>query len=900
MKHQFFSLFAAVMLAALALTGTLLWTAMPVATAPGTPSSPIAPEHSAVITKAVAYMATRVISDGGLNGDPFTSIKGVVALAAAGMPQQTLAHTLTGQTPVDFLRSQAVTYTADASGALLPGRLGMLAVAAVAADANVSNFGGLDVIAGLHSTYQPATGAYSSTAAAGWTTGAASAINQLWALLGLAAAQETVPISATHFLLNLQEADGGWGYGFGGDVDTTALTVQALLTTSNITPTHPAILDAVVFLQQQQDADGAWGYTYGGTYTASADTTASVLQALAALGYTPANTTWAVPGGDPHSALVAMQGADGSFSANALGTAHAIAGLTESPLPIFGRKQRANLALTWAQTQSYASASAETEHNLTVPLPPFLPPSSASVDAVLAFAAAGYDPATVTMTGGSQSVLADLANDTFTYTRDVSGTLYPARAGKLLLGVVAAGAEPTAFGLYPTGHISAGSAINLVAELQATYHPATGAYSSTAVFKDLETHGFAWPFNQSWAMLGLAATGETVPAAAVTFLINQQLDSGDWSGVKDTAIAMQALIAAGQPATATTLVSGTADLKARQNAAGGWYNTQATAYAIQALLAAGEDLLSAPWIVAGHSPFNALRAYQKPDGPCVYNWNEPMPLGNARADNDVATWAAVPALMGVSYPYAGQDLGAFTPVARGLDPDRLVVGELRYAAATHMLELPFGSDWNGDATAYGRWSLIQGHQMPAADAVRFTLEREAGRFVANLVLTQTAGYVLEVFANDHDGIQGPVTQTLLAVADLGASSKSVTPTQAVQDDLVTYTLTLRNTGAVTATNIVMTDTLPWQITFDDWVQPNGALLGTHVITWAGDIAPTAQVDIVFTTKVLLPRETSSLMLAGPVTNTFTYMATNAVRGGGAASFELVVLQQVFLPVVMRK
>jgi len=840
MKHQFFSLFAAVMLAALALTGTLLWTAMPVATAPGTPSSPIAPEHSAVITKAVAYMATRVISDGGLNGDPFTSIKGVVALAAAGMPQQTLAHTLTGQTPVDFLRSQAVTYTADASGALLPGRLGMLAVAAVAADANVSNFGGLDVIAGLHSTYQPATGAYSSTAAAGWTTGAASAINQLWALLGLAAAQETVPISATHFLLNLQEADGGWGYGFGGDVDTTALTVQA----------------------------------------------------LAALGYTPANTTWAVPGGDPHSALVAMQGADGSFSANALGTAHAIAGLTESPLPIFGRKQRANLALTWAQTQSYASASAETEHNLTVPLPPFLPPSSASVDAVLAFAAAGYDPATVTMTGGSQSVLADLANDTFTYTRDVSGTLYPARAGKLLLGVVAAGAEPTAFGLYPTGHISAGSAINLVAELQATYHPATGAYSSTAVFKDLETHGFAWPFNQSWAMLGLAATGETVPAAAVTFLINQQLDSGDWSGVKDTAIAMQAL--------ATTLVSGTADLKARQNAAGGWYNTQATAYAIQALLAAGEDLLSAPWIVAGHSPFNALRAYQKPDGPCVYNWNEPMPLGNARADNDVATWAAVPALMGVSYPYAGQDLGAFTPVARGLDPDRLVVGELRYAAATHMLELPFGSDWNGDATAYGRWSLIQGHQMPAADAVRFTLEREAGRFVANLVLTQTAGYVLEVFANDHDGIQGPVTQTLLAVADLGASSKSVTPTQAVQDDLVTYTLTLRNTGAVTATNIVMTDTLPWQITFDDWVQPNGALLGTHVITWAGDIAPTAQVDIVFTTKVLLPRETSSLMLAGPVTNTFTYMATNAVRGGGAASFELVVLQQVFLPVVMRK
>ncbi len=294
--------------------------------------SPTAPDHTEAITRAIAYLRTQQLDNGALPGyggsaDPFTTIKGVIALAASGAPSSAL-EAADGTTMVDYLALQAITYTHDASGTLLPARAGMLAVAVVAADADPTDFGGMDLIAELTATYHANTGAYSTTATAGWTTGAASTLNQAWAILGLSAAQQAIPLTATTFLLNHQESDGGWGYGFGGDVDTTALVIQALLAGGHITPTHPALQAAEAFLHNRQDDEGAWGYTWGGTYTPSPDSTAAAIQALVALGYTPATYAWTTAnGGDPHTALAAMQAPDGSFSGNALGTAHAIAGL---------------------------------------------------------------------------------------------------------------------------------------------------------------------------------------------------------------------------------------------------------------------------------------------------------------------------------------------------------------------------------------------------------------------------------------------------------------------------------------------------------------------------------------------------------------------------------------------
>jgi hypothetical protein len=290
--------------------------------------SPVAPDHTEAISRAVAFMATQVFSDGSLSGDPFASIKGTYALAAVGLPQATLAHSQTDRTPLDFLRSQAVTYTADMTGTYFPGRWGCWLSLPWPLTPTRLPLAGLNCrrarvhLSPLHRRVQHHRFV--------WLDDRRGERHQpALGYPGLAATQQPVPAPAVQFLLDLQEADGGWGYGFGGDADTTALVIQALLASGAVTPTYPAILDAVAFLHQTQDADGAWGYSFGGVYYASADTTASVIQALAALGYTPANATWATPTGDPHTALAAMQAADGSFSANALGTAHAIAGLAE-------------------------------------------------------------------------------------------------------------------------------------------------------------------------------------------------------------------------------------------------------------------------------------------------------------------------------------------------------------------------------------------------------------------------------------------------------------------------------------------------------------------------------------------------------------------------------------------
>lgn len=573
---------------------------------------------SQALSQALAYIATKQLEDGGIEGwtpgaaDEFTTIKTVIALAAARRPVSAMTS-VGGNTPLDFLAGQAITYTHDLTGTLLPGRAGMLAVAVVAGDGDPYDFGGMNLIHELTGTYHAATGAYSTTAQAGFSSGAAGTINQVWAILGLAAAQEQVPVPATNFLLSLQEPDGGWGWGSGvGDVDTTALVVQALLASGNLEPTHQKVQEGLAFLRANQADWGGWE-AWG---TPSADSTAAAIQAIVAAGYIPATESWA-HSPNPQTALAGLQAPDGSFGGNALGTAHAIAGLAEAPLPIPGRLQRARLALTWMNEQQQADGS----------WPGFGGAEGATCDAILAYAAANYDPNTVRASGSPTSAIEFLAGRAAAY---AAGG--PDRAGKLAVTVVAAGQDPYAFG-----------GVDLVDLLTNTYYsPTLGAFG-------VPTN--TW--HQAFAILGLAAAGETPPPTATQTLINLQQPDGGWkydlSGSPwntttpdSTGLAMQALIAAGVPPTDTALLKAIAFLAAQQDAQGGWGNANSTAYAMQGLLAAGEDLI-ANWSVGGHSPYNALAAYQKPDGPFVWTWDWPE-------DNGLATWQAVPALLGRSLP----------------------------------------------------------------------------------------------------------------------------------------------------------------------------------------------------------------------------------------------------------
>ncbi len=715
--------------------------------------APVAPmiDHSDAISDALGYLQTKQLPNGGLEcwtpgeADDFTTIKTVVALAAARRPVGFLTS-VSDTTPLDYLTTRAFSYTRDLSGTVFPGRTGMLIVAVVAGDSDPYAFGvypqghgsaglPINLVQELQATYNAATGAYSTTASQGYSSGAAGTINQLWAILGLAAAQETVPVSATDFLIGLQETDGGWGYGFGGDVDTTALVIQALIGSGNAAPTHIKVQEGLDFLRSAQATSGGWE-SWG---SLSADSTAAAIQSIVAAGYTPATASWAAASGrTPHDDLTGLQATDGGFGGNALGTAHAIAGLAEAPLPIFGRAQRANRALTWMNEQQNDDGSWSGWLG---------PDTGATCDAVLAFAAAGFDPDSVAAAGSVTSAMNYLSATASSYVTKSADS-----AGKLAVAVEAAGGDAHDFG-----------SVNVVHVLTSThYSPTLGAFG-------VPTN--TW--HQAFAILGLAAAGETTPVSATQTLTGLQQFDGGWkydlspspwntTSPDNTGLAMQALIAAGVPLSDTSVVSATAFLRSQQDAQGGWGNANTTAYAMQGLLAADEDLVADWSSENGHSPYDALAAYQKPDGPFVYMWDSPW---GPPTDSGMATWQAVPALLGVYYPFSPTGLASFSPVNRGPDPDRTVACPPRGAWGGSVdLVIPFGSDLDADGSVRLDWRVSGATSWVTGT----TVCRADGYYTATLPVTVPVAYEFQATFTDPDEVQyrSEITDTVVLSSTL--------------------------------------------------------------------------------------------------------------------------------------
>jgi len=689
--------------------------------------APAAPtiDHGDAISDALGYLKTQLMLNGSFNDDEYTTIQAVVPVVAAGRPISYMTS-ISGYIPLDYLATRAITYTHDITGALYPGRAGMLAMAVVAGDGDPYGFGGMNIIHELTVTYDAATGAYSTTGSA------ASVVNQWWAILGLAAAQETVPVSATDFLIGLQETDGGWGYGFGGDADATAYVLQALLASGHVDPTHAKVQEGLDFLRGKQLDTGGWP---GWSGSLSGDSTASVIQALVAAGYTPATASWATASGrTPHDDLLSLQQANGSFSGwdAALSTAHAIPGLAEAPLPVFGRVQRANRALTWMNEQQNADGSWSGWLG---------PDPGATCDAVLAYAAAGFDPNTVsgTTTASAMDYLSTTASSYVTKSAD--------SAGKLAVAVVAAGGDPRDFG-----------GLDIVHVLTDTwYSPTLGAFG-------VPTN--TW--HQAFAILGLAASNEEIPVTATQTLTDLQQADGGWkydlspdpwntTGSDHTGLALQALIAAGVPTTDTSVVSGTAFLRSQQDAQGGWAGANTTAFAIQGLLAAGEDLVT-DWLKDGCGPYEALIANQKIDGPFTSPWF-------GMADNGYATWQAVPALLGVHYPFAPTVLAPFSTVYRGPDPDRTVACPPRAAWGSSVdVTIPFGSDLDADGSVTLDWR-VSGETSWVTGT---TVHRADGYYTATLPITRLVAHDSRVTFTDPEDVQygTEITDTVASTTTL--------------------------------------------------------------------------------------------------------------------------------------
>jgi hypothetical protein len=293
---------------------------------PAAAQAPTDPQQA--VEAGLAYLQAQQQPDGGILGfsgvsDPDTTARAVLALVLTEQPTSTLTSA-DGQTLFDYLSAQTPAYAHDANGLLFPTRAGLLLSTAAAAGLDPTELGGVDLAAELEASFQPATGAYSTTASQDWSSGAASDLSQAWAILGLSLAGRPVPLQATLYLSSTQSADGSWG---GGDPDTTALAVVALLASGNLGPADSRVQDALSFFKATQLANGGWRPSWDSD-PLNADTTGWVLQALKAAGQDL--DSWTAAEGDPVSALLSLQQPDGSIGGtyvNAYSTADALIGL---------------------------------------------------------------------------------------------------------------------------------------------------------------------------------------------------------------------------------------------------------------------------------------------------------------------------------------------------------------------------------------------------------------------------------------------------------------------------------------------------------------------------------------------------------------------------------------------
>lgn len=250
----------------------------------------------------------------------------------------------------------------------------------------------------------------------------------------------------------------------------------------------------------------------------------------------------------------------------------------------------------------------------------------ATSDAIIALVAAKVPLSTVKNAAG-------LTPLDYLKSKVATAKLSAGQYAKIALAVKAAGLNPASFG---------GKDLNAL--ITSGYDAKTGIYGDTL-------------FVHAEAILALATTGAAIPVQAISALEARQSAEGGWafagSGTPDvdtTAIAVQALIAAGRPANSGPAGRGIGYLHSLQNTDGGFpyqspsqygadTNANSTGLVAQAIIASGDQPES--WAAAKGNPLSAIIVLQQPSGAFAYQATYP-------GDNAVATVGAIQALYRVT------------------------------------------------------------------------------------------------------------------------------------------------------------------------------------------------------------------------------------------------------------
>jgi hypothetical protein len=202
---------------------------------------------------------------------------------------------------MDYLESKAGDFAGED-----PARAGKLTLVAAISNAEPTNFGGVDLIDLLLSSYyKPIQGGFTNLTG---TYGITNTYFQAFPILGLIAAGETVPGNARQTLLELQQPDGGWKYDLAESAwntttpDNTGIALQALVA-AGVPLNDSSIVSATNYLRTTQDETGGWG---------NPNSTAYAIQGLLAIGE-DLEKDWLKNSHSPSDALSSFQKVDGPF-----------------------------------------------------------------------------------------------------------------------------------------------------------------------------------------------------------------------------------------------------------------------------------------------------------------------------------------------------------------------------------------------------------------------------------------------------------------------------------------------------------------------------------------------------------------------------------------------------------